>query len=56
MGGDLGWTFGKMVDLGVARSKKNWKLGGHLGCEWGRHGSPPADTLGKPSRGLQEGF
>ena len=24
--------------------------------EWGRHGSPRADTLGKRSHGLQEGF
>ena len=24
--------------------------------EWGRHGSPWADTLGKRSHGLQEGF
>ena len=29
---------------------------GILGGEWGRHGSPWADTLGKQSHGLQEGF
>ena len=31
------------------------KIGGIL-AEWGRHGSVWADTLGKRSHGLQEGF
>ena len=36
--------------------QKNVKELCHFGGEWGRHGSPRADTLGKRSHGLQEGF
>ena len=28
----------------------------NFGGEWGRRGSPRADTLGKRSHGLQQGF
>ena len=42
-------------DLGVARTYKNLKSG-NIWDEWGRHASEWAETLGKWSHGLQEGF
>ena len=44
--------FGKMGDLGGTSSKNLGCLGG----EWGRRGSVWADTPGKRSHGLREGF
>ena len=52
MGGLIEIEFGKMGDLRGTSSKKIC----NFGDEWGRHGSPWADTLGKRSHGLQEGF